>query len=150
MGAVQDLQTATAIARDLVEVHGMGGPEVGLARYRADNDNDRRRHDLSETQKEAIDRAIHEILERERQRAAQILCDNKPMLEMLRDLLLEKKTLEARTLKELVTTDTKEEGRKRVKKIRENLSQVDTRQTIDSELTRLSQRLLAEKGRRLV
>src|SRR5438270_13649924 len=122
MGAVQDLQTATAIARDLVEVHGMGGPEVGLARYRADNDNDRRRHDLSEAHKEAIDRAIHEILETERQRATQILRDNKAMLEMLRDLLLEKKTLEAKTLKELVTTDTKEEGRKRPRKSKEKES----------------------------
>src|SRR5215467_10180618 len=122
MGAMQDLQTATAIARDLVEVHGMGGPQVGVARYRADDDNGRRRHDLSEAHKEAIDRAIHEILEAERQRATQILRDNKPMLEMLRDLLLEKKTLEAKTLKELVTSDTKEEGRKRARKPKEGVA----------------------------
>src|SRR5262245_1133882 len=122
MGAVQDLQTATAIARDLVEVHGMGGPEVGIARYRADDNNDRRRHDLSETQKETIDRAIHEILEAERQRATQILRDNKPMLEMLRDLLLEKKTLEAKSVRDVVQGDTKEEGRKRARKPKEGVA----------------------------
>src|SRR5262249_36078227 len=122
MGAVQDLQTATAIARDLAEVHGMGGPEVGIARYRADDDNGRRRHDLSETRKETIDRAIHEILETQRQRASEILRDKKRMLEMLRDLLLEKKTLEAKTLQELVTTDTKEEGRKRARKPKEGVT----------------------------
>jgi cell division protease FtsH len=106
MGAVQDLQTATAIARDLVEVHGMGGPAVGVARYRADHDNNLRRPDLSEAQKEAIDRSVHEILETERQRATQILRDNRPLLEALRDLLLEKRTIDAKTLKEFVTTDT--------------------------------------------
>jgi cell division protease FtsH len=110
MGAVQDLQTATTIARDLVEVHGMGGPEVGVARYRDDQDGHRRRHDLSEAHKEAIDRAIHEILETERQRATQILRDNKSMLEMLRDLLLEKKTLDAKTLKEFIGPTAEKNG----------------------------------------
>jgi len=37
-------------------------------------------------------------------------------------LLLEKKTLEAKTLKELVTTDTKEEGRKRERKPKESVA----------------------------
>jgi cell division protease FtsH len=112
MGAVQDLQTATSIARDLVEVHGMGGPEVGIGRYRSDHDDRFRRPDLSESQKESIDRAIQEVLESERLRAVQILKDNRQLLEALRDLLLEKRTIDSKTLKEFVTTDTKEEGRK--------------------------------------
>ncbi len=120
MGAVQDLQTATAIARDLVEVHGMGGPSVGVARYRADHDDHLRRPDLSESQKDAIDRSIHEILENERQRATQILRDNRQLLEALRDLLLEKRTIDSKTLKEFVTTDTKEEGRKTREKARKS------------------------------
>ncbi len=120
MGAVQDLQTATAIARDLVEVHGMGGPSVGVARYRADHDDRLRRPDLSESQKDAIDRSIHEILENERQRATQILRDNRQLLEALRDLLLEKRTIDSKTLKEFVTTDTKEEGRKTREKARKS------------------------------
>ena len=51
MGAVSDLETATAIARELVEVHGLGGPEVGMARFVSDKDERQRRADLSEGQK---------------------------------------------------------------------------------------------------
>ena len=112
LGAISDIQVATSIARDLVEVHGMGGPAVGVARYRSDGDDNLRRPDLSEAQKEAIDRSVHEILEEARGRAVQILKDNRPMLETLRDLLLDKKTIEAKTLKETFSADTKEEGRK--------------------------------------
>jgi cell division protease FtsH len=98
MGAVGDLETATAIARELVEVHGLGGPEVGVARFVSDKDERQRRADLSESQKEALDRAIRTILEEGRQRAAEILRQNRPLLETLRDLLLEKKTIDAKTL----------------------------------------------------
>ena len=122
LGAVQDLQVATSIARELVEVHGMGGPGLSLARFRADHDDNIRRPDLSEAQKEAIDRSIHEIMEEARLRAAQILKDNRPMLETLRDLLLEKRTIDAKTLKETFTADTKEEGRKRTRKTKEKES----------------------------
>jgi cell division protease FtsH len=122
LGAVQDLQVATGIARELVEVHGMGGPSLGVTRYRADHDDNLRRPDLSESQKEAIDRSIHEIMEEARQRAAQILKDNRSMLETLRDLLLEKRTIDAKTLKETFTADTKEEGRKRTRKAKEKES----------------------------
>jgi cell division protease FtsH len=101
LGAVGDLQTATAIARDMVEVHGMVGPGVTVARYRADHDEHIRRPDLSEVQRENLDRAIHDILEQGRQRAAQILKENRPLLETLRDLLLEKKTIDAKTLAEM-------------------------------------------------
>ncbi len=98
MGAVGDLEIATAIARELVEVHGLGGPEVGVARFVSDKDERQRRADLSESQKEALDRAIRTILEEGRQRAAEILRQNRPLLETLRDLLLEKKTIDAKTL----------------------------------------------------
>jgi cell division protease FtsH len=101
LGAVGDLQTATAIARDMVEVHGMVGPGVTVARYRADHDEHIRRPDLSEVQRENLDRAIHDILEQGRQRAAQILKENRQLLETLRDLLLEKKTIDAKTLAEM-------------------------------------------------
>jgi cell division protease FtsH len=101
LGAVGDLETATAIARELVEVHGMGGPAVGVSRYRPDRAaDDARRPDLSEAQKEALDRAVLAILEDARQRAAKILLDNRPALETLVEMLLEKKTIDARTLQE--------------------------------------------------
>jgi cell division protease FtsH len=98
MGAVGDLETATAIARELVEVHGLGGPEVGVARFVSDKDERQRRADLSESQKDALDRAVRTILEEGRQRAAEILRQNRPLLESLRDLLMEKKTIDAKTL----------------------------------------------------
>ncbi len=98
MGAVGDLETATAIARELVEVHGLGGPEVGVARFVSDKDERQRRPDLSESQKDALDRAVRAILEEGRQRAAEILNENRSLLETLRDLLMEKKTIDAKTL----------------------------------------------------
>jgi cell division protease FtsH len=100
MGAVGDLETATAIARELVEVHGLGGPDVGVARFVSDKDERQRRADLSESQKDALDRAVRSILEEGRQRAATILRDNRVLLELLRDLLMEKKTIDAKTLAE--------------------------------------------------
>ncbi len=100
MGAVGDLETATAIARELVEVHGLGGPEVGMARFVSDKDERQRRADLSESQKEALDRAVRAFLEEGRLRAAQILRENRALLEALRDLLMEKKTIDARTIRQ--------------------------------------------------
>jgi cell division protease FtsH len=98
MGAVSDLETATAIARELVEVQGLGGPEVGVARFVSDKDERQRRADLSESQKDALDRAVRAILEEGRKRAVEILQTNRALLESLRDLLMEKKTIDAKTL----------------------------------------------------
>ena len=107
LGAVQDLQTATAIARDLVEVHGMGNADVGLVRYRADDDDHALRPDLPEAKREAIDRNVTEILEKARERAAQILRDNRAVLETLRDLLIEHKTIDAKSLTQMVPSAPK-------------------------------------------
>jgi cell division protease FtsH len=101
LGAITDLQSATAIARELVEVHGMGGDGVGVARFRADNGEPGRYPGLSPAQLEVLDRRVNEILEEQRQRAARILRENRPLLEALRDLLLEKKVIDAKALKEL-------------------------------------------------
>lgn len=113
LGAVGDLQTATAIAQDMVEVHGMGGPTIGVARYRSDHDDHVRRPGLSEAQKEALDRGVHEVLEEQRLRAVQILRENRPLLETMRDMLLEHKTIESKTISELFAQNrTKEEKAK--------------------------------------
>ncbi|HEY7429036.1 MAG TPA: AAA family ATPase [Gemmataceae bacterium] len=98
MGAVSDLETATAIARELVEVHGLGGPDVGIARFVSDKDERQRRADLSESQKDALDRAVRTLLEEGRQRAARLLRENRALLEALRDMLMEKKTIDAKTI----------------------------------------------------
>jgi cell division protease FtsH len=101
LGAVGDLQTATGIARDMVEVHGMTGDGISVGRYRED-DKDERRFGMSEAQKGALDRAIAEILDTERKRAARIIKENRQILEALRDLLLEKKTIDAVTLRTML------------------------------------------------
>lgn len=104
LGAVSDLQHATAIARELVEVHGLGDDEnIGSVRYRSDNDESRRHDQLSQAQLEAIDRRVRAITREQQERAAKILRENRALLETLRDLLLEKKMVEARTLRELLS-----------------------------------------------
>jgi cell division protease FtsH len=100
-GCAQDLQQATAIVRDMVEVFGMGGDGTGLGRYREDESEKRAQH-LSQAKLEALDRRVDEILAEARDRAAAILRDNRTVIETLRDLLVEKKVIEAKTLTELM------------------------------------------------
>jgi cell division protease FtsH len=97
IGSSQDLQRATAIARALVEEFGMGGEEVGVVRFHHDTES-RRRSDLSEEQLRSLDRRVREVLEESRQRCIAILGENRVLVETLRDLLLEKKIIDAKTL----------------------------------------------------
>jgi cell division protease FtsH len=103
LGATADLQAATALARELVEVHSMT-EGVAVGRYRADHEEGNVRHPhLSPATLEALDREVSQIMEEARERAANIVRANRPLLETLRDLLLEKKVIDARTLGELTT-----------------------------------------------
>jgi cell division protease FtsH len=101
IGSAQDLQRATQIARALVEEFGMGGEAVGVCRFHGDNGERSRLPHLSPAQLETLDRRVREVLEEARQRAAAILTQNRPLLETLRDLLVEKKVIDARTLRAL-------------------------------------------------
>jgi cell division protease FtsH len=103
IGSSGDLKWATKIARALVEDFGMGGIEIGVCRFSSDDDKGRLPH-LSEDQLKLLDRRIGEILEEARTRAAAILSENRSMVETLRDLLLEHKVIDARTLKTLSKT----------------------------------------------
>ncbi|HZT79552.1 MAG TPA: hypothetical protein VFA26_05005, partial [Gemmataceae bacterium] len=99
--AGSDLLRATEVAHFLVEVYGMGGAETGLRQFR--NLQTGERHaGLSPEQLAVLDRQVNEVIQSARQRAADILRENRPLLETLRDLLIEKKTIDARTLTELV------------------------------------------------
>jgi cell division protease FtsH len=103
IGSAQDLQRATAIARALVEEFGMGGDKVGVCRYIDERDGARgRQPHLSPAQQEILDRRVREILEEARRNAAAILRENRPLVETLRDLLVEKKVIDARTLATVV------------------------------------------------
>jgi cell division protease FtsH len=102
-GATQDVQTATHLARVLVEVLGLGeDDEVGVVRYWGRESNGERRKDLSPAQIEALDRRVRTILEEQRQRAAQLLRENRELVETLRDVLIEQKVIEAKALTDMV------------------------------------------------
>ena len=97
IGSAGDIARATDIARALVEEFGMGGDDVGLARYGSDRNNgDHRRENLSAEQLKAIDHAIRDLLDEARQRASAILTEHQPLVEVLRDELLKHKTLDSK------------------------------------------------------
>ena len=89
VGSASDLSYATDIARAMVERYGDGGVEIGTGRWTHHKDVP-----VSESARSRIDQQIRTILERERERARDILAANKPLLISLRDLLIEKKVLD--------------------------------------------------------
>jgi len=106
IGAAGDLQTATDIARAMVEEFGFGDDNVGQARLVDDNSRAVvRRDSLSAKQLEAIDFAIRDLLHEARQRAATILSKHQDVLKLLRDELLKRKTIDAKALSELTRSE---------------------------------------------
>ena len=102
IGSADDLRRATNIARALVEEFGMGGDAVGVCRYEADDDRQPGRfRQLSPGQLEHLDRRVRELLEEARSRAAAILAENQTLVETLRDLLIERKVIDAKSLSSL-------------------------------------------------
>ncbi len=103
LGSGHDLMMATNKARALVEAYGMGDEETGVCNYWVERGNGQGRWwerypQLSETQKTSLDRRVKGIIEEQRQRAITILKENRAIVETIRDLLLEKKVIEAKTL----------------------------------------------------
>ncbi len=117
IGSSEDLRRATIIARTLVEELGMGGESTGVVRFNHEEKQQRHPY-LSEEQRAALDRRVREVLEECRRRAENILRENQPVLETLRDLLLEKKTIDAKALRELLpAADPDRNGTTAVKQI---------------------------------
>jgi cell division protease FtsH len=118
--AGSDLVRATNTARYMVEFAGMGG-ETGLRQFSHSVEGGLRRSpELSEEQRASIDRAVNALINEAQTRAATILRDNRAILETLRDLLLEKKTLDAKALKDLAGIEKKtDEPQKKSKKAKE-------------------------------
>lgn len=97
--AGSDLERATRLAHFMIEVCGMGsGPEINLRQFRS-LENGERLANLSQEQLALLDKQVNELIHAGRERAASILRDNRALLETLRDMLVEKKTIEAATLK---------------------------------------------------
>lgn len=100
IGSSEDLRRATQIARMLVEELGMG-EHTGVMRFNADDKASRHPH-LSPEQLAALDRQVLAVLEECRARAAAILIANRPSLQLLADLLVDKKTIDAKALGEML------------------------------------------------
>ena len=98
-GCTQDLRQATQIARHMVELYGMGGPEVGTVSFPAmDPDGRWTRDQMLPAALEMADRRIREILDEGCRRAAEILKENRELVETLRDMLIERRVIEAKAL----------------------------------------------------
>jgi len=96
-GAMSDFQNATAIARSMVCYYGMS-ETLGPVVYGQDS------QDFSYSSKtaEKIDEAVHTILFKSHADAKQLLADNKDKLVLLAEKLLEKETLYASEVYELL------------------------------------------------
>jgi cell division protease FtsH len=98
IGSASDVESATEIARALVERYGDGGAEIGVAKWAHHDDAP-----VSEHARARIDQAIRAILETERARARDILDKQRALLVALRDLLIERKVLDRASFAHLVT-----------------------------------------------
>ena len=99
IGSAHDLERATAIAKALISTFGHRPPEGAAALERLEIRNFEDPAQLSEGRREALDEAVRELLERERARARKIIRDHRDELLALRDLLLDKKVIDAKALK---------------------------------------------------
>jgi cell division protease FtsH len=101
IGSSSDLARATAIARSLVEEFGMGPDETGVRVFE-------RAHPaapepaISDGTRGAIERAVREVLERERTRARELVTGKRALVTALRDLLVDKKVLDRESFAHLL------------------------------------------------
>ena len=79
---------------------------MGRYRVRTSDGGEIRMPELSESKRQAMDQRIDEILRECQQKAAATVKANRPLIETLRDLLIEKKVIEATTLKTIVPEKT--------------------------------------------
>ena len=111
IGSEGDLIQATHIARMLVEECGMGAGDVTLFNV-IDQFKQTRHFDrwpqLSEEHRAALDRQINELIRDARQRAGDILRENRDVLVALRDLLLDKKVIDAKGLSQFKPSPSKQ------------------------------------------
>lgn len=98
IGAVADLEHATATARALVEEFGFGPAELGVRLFRNERDG---APPLSDGARAQLEAQIGDVLEHERKRAAALLKQHQKQLVALRDLLLERKVVDRMALSAL-------------------------------------------------
>jgi cell division protease FtsH len=106
IGSAGDLNRATEIAHALVEEFGMSDV-TGVRRFQDATGTGDRRRDLSPSQLEQLDAQIKELLENAKQRAAEILAEHVDLVKTLRELLLVRKVIDAKTLNSIVESESK-------------------------------------------
>ncbi len=114
LGATADLESATAIARDLVETHGLAGGKYSVVQFVDNSRRDSsapRRADLAASTLQGLDDRIAEIVEQQRARAEGLVKEHKALIGTLRDILLERKTIDSKALASLVPTSLNESKR---------------------------------------
>ena len=114
LGATADLESATAIARDLVETHGLAGGKYSVVQFVDNSRRDSsapRRADLAASTLQALDDRIAEIVEQQRFRAENLVKEHKALIVTLRDILLEHKTIDSKALASLVPGSMNESKR---------------------------------------
>jgi cell division protease FtsH len=102
-GAAQDLLDATGLARDMVEALGLGGERCATMRYR-DWDG-KRLADLSEDTRKALDQAAEDLINAQRQRAADIIKQFRPAVDKIRRKLDEDQLIEGKSLPEVLEAE---------------------------------------------
>jgi len=109
-GASNDLQQVTRVARQMVTRYGMSdrlGP-VALGRQNGnmflgrDIASDR---DFSDTTAAAIDEEVRKLVDEAYQRAKEVMLNNKHILDKLAEMLIDKETVDAEELQELLATN---------------------------------------------
>ncbi len=102
LGSGHDLWEATRVARELVEVYGMGGASTGVCHYGARDGSPERYKDLSASVREALDAEVRKLLEEQVLRARAILGERKALMGALRSKLLAQGRLESGDLADLL------------------------------------------------
>jgi cell division protease FtsH len=114
-GAQDDLQKATDTARSMVTEYGMSA-RLGLRTF----EKERRglfldtpwatKKDYSEEKAAEIDKEVEDILERAHHQVRELLTAQKPLLEKLAGLLLEKEVVEGEELRRIIRAAAEADG----------------------------------------
>lgn len=111
VGAYDDLQKATTLARSMIEELGMG-EVLGLRTIAGREGLGRQamRENISDEMSAEVDREISRMLDEQRQRCQDLLTEHKELMTRLIDTLLEQKTIEKEEIIELLGPPTRPAG----------------------------------------
>merc|ERR1712078_649395 len=101
-GASNDLQQVRNIARRMVTQWGFAGDELGMTAWEEDNSSPFAAKPTSSAKEAAIDRAVQALCEEAYNTCYSTLTKAKPVMEELRDMLLEKETVQGDEVVKLV------------------------------------------------